>query len=97
MIYRQDSYLTIPFAKDSPFTKPVMETFEKLRGHGVIDHVWRNYLPVIDKEKCKETKVMVSKSVFYLIVKMQLFIFLGFTWVSTIEISYWYFTKRNHV
>ena len=46
-------------AKESPFTKSIMETLEKLRGHGIIDHVWKNYLPVIDEEKCKEPKVKV--------------------------------------
>ena len=46
-------------AKESPFTKPIMKTLEKLRGHGIIDHVWKNYLPIIDEEKCKEPKVRV--------------------------------------
>ena len=46
--------------KESPFKKSFMKTIEKLRMHGIIDHIWRNYLPVIDEEKCKEPKVSNS-------------------------------------
>ena len=44
-------------AKESPFTRSVMETVERLRQHGILDHIWKNYLPLIDHQKCKEPKV----------------------------------------
>ena len=57
--FRDKNHLTFPLAKESPFTKSIMDTLERLRGHGIIDHVWKNYLPIIDEEKCKEPKVNV--------------------------------------
>ena len=51
----------MPFAKESPFLNPLMETFEKLRQFGIVDYIWKKYTPVIDREKCKEPKVIKPK------------------------------------
>ena len=59
-ISRQVSYTGMPFAKESPFLNPLMETFEKLRQFGIVDYIWKKYTPVIDREKCKEPKVSKS-------------------------------------
>ena len=57
--FRDENFVSYPMTKESPFTKSIMETVERLRSHGILDHLWKNYLPLIDKEKCKERKVSV--------------------------------------
>ena len=56
-LFREDNFVTYPLTKDSPFTKSIAITLERLRSHGIIDYIWRKHLPLIDKEKCKEPKV----------------------------------------
>ena len=48
--------MVIPYAKESPFKRPMNEAFEKMRSFGILSDILQQYEPVKD-ESCGNPKV----------------------------------------
>ena len=58
--FRYVNYYAFPFAKESPFLKPLKETFDKMRRFGVLDHIWNRYHSPKQGIKCEDPKVLLD-------------------------------------
>ena len=59
-IYRDALANTFPFAKESPFIVPMMNTFGKMQRFGVLDHISKSYFSSSAAQhiKCGDPKVL---------------------------------------
>ena len=53
--------MVIPYAKESPFQRPMNEAFEKMRIYGILSDILQKYEKVKD-ESCGNPKVRVHSS-----------------------------------
>ena len=54
--FRSNSPMVIPYAKESPFKRPMNEAFEKMRIFGILSDILQKYEKVKD-ESCGNPKV----------------------------------------
>ena len=56
-LIRHKQWLSIPFAKDSPFMEPMKQTFSDMAKSGVMKKIWNKYTYAPPNIQCEERKV----------------------------------------
>ena len=58
--FRFNDPMVIPYAKESPFKRPMNEAFEKMRSFGILSDILQKYEPIKD-DSCGNPKVRFFK------------------------------------
>ena len=52
--------MSIPLAKESPFLKPMKNTFFEMAKSGILENIWEKYTYTPSNVQCEEKKVIIE-------------------------------------